>query len=305
MHCVFGVRYNIVQLLREIEQQIAADSQKTTAVLKHYGIQCRSGFSTEGRVLCVLFCQRKARKRPRKEGFLFPGDPQKSLGKKGKHSTNKGFLASEKARNSKQTRQGRSAQSSPQSSRPFSAMNCHTKDNNFHQLSGPISRDIAILSLRYPISHDTFREVSTPPKWCDIPTWCYSHRHMCAIPHFATYRTIIVWYPPPPQKKNKSEIILRYYRYKHRAIWKVSLLGLLVHRRASAGCAGAMRKIIRWPWPRPPHKRLATHMVRVYKHLCSYKIGGLWVQCFTGWTIPSIPSVPKLLHYSTLFCSDN
>ena len=41
---------------------------------------------------------------------------------------------------------------------------------NGEGLSGPISRDNAILSLRYPISRDTFlREVSTPPKRCDTP----------------------------------------------------------------------------------------------------------------------------------------
>ena len=33
------------------------------------------------------------------------------------------------------------------------------------------------------------------PKWCDTPPWYWvSHRHICAIPHFATYRAIIVRY---------------------------------------------------------------------------------------------------------------
>ena len=37
---------------------------------------------------------------------------------------------------------------------------------------------------------------STPPKWCAIPPWLFVlHRHICAIPHFATYRAIIVRYP--------------------------------------------------------------------------------------------------------------
>ena len=64
------------------------------------------------------------------------------------------------------------------------------------RLSDPISRDTAILSLQYPISRDTLREVSTPPKWCDTPHWyLVLHRHIRAIPHFATYRAIIVRYP--------------------------------------------------------------------------------------------------------------
>ena len=37
-------------------------------------------------------------------------------------------------------------------------------------LSGPISRDIAILSLRYPISRDTFSEKSAAPHNGAIPT---------------------------------------------------------------------------------------------------------------------------------------
>ena len=83
-------------------------------------------------------------------------------------------------------------------------------------LSGPISRDIAILSLRYPISRDTFLgEFSTPPKWCDTPPWyLVSHRHICAIPHFATYRAIIVRYP----MKTSTKMVVRYYRYKYCAI---------------------------------------------------------------------------------------
>ena len=40
-----------------------------------------------------------------------------------------------------------------------------------------------------------FQGKSTPPKWCDTPPWyLVSHRHICAIPHFATYRAIIVQY---------------------------------------------------------------------------------------------------------------
>ena len=41
-----------------------------------------------------------------------------------------------------------------------------------------------------------FGEVSTPQKSCDTSPWhLVSHRHICAIHHFATYRAIIVRYP--------------------------------------------------------------------------------------------------------------
>ena len=38
--------------------------------------------------------------------------------------------------------------------------------------------------------------LSTPPKWCDTkpPWYLVSHRHICAIPRFTTYRTIVVRY---------------------------------------------------------------------------------------------------------------
>ena len=90
-------------------------------------------------------------------------------------------------------------------------------------LSGPISRDTAILSLRYPVSRDTFsgrlalpQNGAIPPlvlsftkaHLCDTP-FCNISRDNCAIPH-----------------ENKHERVLRYYRYKYRAIRKVSLLGL-------------------------------------------------------------------------------
>ena len=68
-----------------------------------------------------------------------------------------------------------------------------------------------------------FREVSTPPIWCDTPPPLYlvSHRHICAIPHFATYRVIIVRSPPPPTKTSTKEFcdtiatsIARYEEYR-------------------------------------------------------------------------------------------
>ena len=64
-------------------------------------------------------------------------------------------------------------------------------------LSGPILRDLSILSLRYPISRDTFQGRSALPRISAIlPPWHFvSRRHICAIPHFATYRAISVRYP--------------------------------------------------------------------------------------------------------------
>ena len=61
------------------------------------------------------------------------------------------------------------------------------------------------------------REVSISRKWCDTPPPWYLmlHRHICAIPHFATYRAIILRDAP---HENKYERVLRYYRYKYRAI---------------------------------------------------------------------------------------
>ena len=84
-------------------------------------------------------------------------------------------------------------------------------------LSGPISRNAAILSLRYPISRDTFSGrlalpqnggIPPPPMvlsftqahLCDTP-FCNISRDNCAIPD-----------------KNQHKRVLRYYRYKYRAI---------------------------------------------------------------------------------------
>ena len=55
------------------------------------------------------------------------------------------------------------------------------------------SLDIFNPEGRGPSGH---REVSTRPKSCDTPSWhLASHRHTCAIPHFAAYRAIIMQYP--------------------------------------------------------------------------------------------------------------
>ena len=67
------------------------------------------------------------------------------------------------------------------------------------ELSGPISRDIVIVSLRYPISRDTFlRGVRTPPNG--------------VILRFATYRAIIVRYPMKQARKSLAILSLQASR---------------------------------------------------------------------------------------------
>ena len=49
-----------------------------------------------------------------------------------------------------------------------------------------------------------FRDLRTPPKWCDAPPWVLSFTgitQICVIPHFATYRAIIVRYSIKNKKK--------------------------------------------------------------------------------------------------------
>ena len=87
-------------------------------------------------------------------------------------------------------------------------------------LSGPISRDIAILSRRYPISRDSFSgRLALPQNGAITPPWyLVSHRHICAIPRFATYRAIIVRYPRKQARKGFCDTIAtsiaRYEKYR-------------------------------------------------------------------------------------------
>ena len=75
--------------------------------------------------------------------------------------------------------------------------------------SGPTSRDIMIPSLRDPILRDTFSQRSTLPQNCAIP-WCLvSHMHICAIPHVATYRPIIMRYPIKTSTKSFAILSLQ------------------------------------------------------------------------------------------------
>ena len=75
-------------------------------------------------------------------------------------------------------------------------------------LSGPISRDIAIVSLRYPPSANFLGHPSNPPTGCDTSPWCLLlHRHISAIPHFATYCAILVRYPRKTSTKKFCDTI--------------------------------------------------------------------------------------------------
>ena len=82
-------------------------------------------------------------------------------------------------------------------------------------LSGPISHDTAILSLQYPISR-----MRALPQNGAIPTLWFlvSHRHICAIPHFATYRVIAVRYPTKTSMEEFCDTIAasiaRYQKYR-------------------------------------------------------------------------------------------
>ena len=64
-------------------------------------------------------------------------------------------------------------------------------------LSGAISHDNAILSLRYPISRDTFSGRLALPQNGAMPPLGSEFRTgtICAMPRFATYRAITARYP--------------------------------------------------------------------------------------------------------------
>ena len=84
-------------------------------------------------------------------------------------------------------------------------------------LRGPISYDIAMLSLRYPYFKG---RLALPQNGAIPPSWrIVSHRHICAIPHLATYR---VRYPIRARTKKFCDTtiatsIARYEKYRCRA----------------------------------------------------------------------------------------
>ena len=95
-------------------------------------------------------------------------------------------------------------------------------------LCGPISRDIAILSLRYPISRDAFpgrlaapQNGAISPGHAIPPFWALRFTqalYICAISHLATYRAIIGQYPAKTSTKKFCDTIatsiVRYENYR-------------------------------------------------------------------------------------------
>ena len=80
---------------------------------------------------------------------------------------------------------------------------------NSGKLCGPISCDTVMLSLRYPISRDTFSGRLAFTQNCAIPPLdLISHRHISAIPPFCNVSRDHCAIPP----QNKHKIFLRYYR---------------------------------------------------------------------------------------------
>ena len=98
-------------------------------------------------------------------------------------------------------------------------MSCRALWALFHTCSPHIARYCDTVAAIPHIARYFLREVSTPPKWCDTPPWYLSlHRHICAIPHFATYRSIIVQYPTKASTKEFGDTIAtsiaRYEKYR-------------------------------------------------------------------------------------------
>ena len=75
-------------------------------------------------------------------------------------------------------------------------------------LSGPISRDTGYYRCDTPYRAILFKGGWRSPKMVRYPPWyLVSQRHICAIPHFATYRAIIVRYPIKKQAQNDFAIL--------------------------------------------------------------------------------------------------
>ena len=87
---------------------------------------------------------------------------------------------------------------------------------------GPLSRDNAILSLRYPILRDTFlREVSTPPKRCDTPplVLSFTHAHLCDTPFCNVSRDNVRYHMKTSTKQFCDTIATSVARYEKYRYW--------------------------------------------------------------------------------------
>ena len=94
------------------------------------------------------------------------------------------------------------------------------------------------------------REVSTPPKWCDTPHWfLILHRHIRAIPHFATYLAIIVRYPIKTSTKKFCDTIATRTPF--------GKLNLLKRGCANSGVFGARSPVVYRKRGRQSRKNIA------------------------------------------------
>ena len=104
---------------------------------------------------------------------------------------------------------------------PIRLIKCIAESQSHGRTAWPhIARCCDTIAAIPHIARYFFREVSTPPKWCDTPPWhLVSHRHICAIPHFATCRATIVRYPTKTCTKEFCDTIAasiaRYEKYRY------------------------------------------------------------------------------------------
>ena len=114
-----------------------------------------------------------------------------------------------------------------------------------------------------------FREINSSPKWCETPPlWCLvSHKHICAIPHFTTYRAIIVRCPTRTSTKLFCDTIATSIaRYKKHRCWasksgsqepklravsaipRKHMVSFLIRQLQGGGQQGRGRQCLRRPW---------------------------------------------------------
>ena len=117
-----------------------------------------------------------------------------------------------------------------------------------YRLSGPISRDSAILSLRYPVLRDTFsgrlaapKNGAIPPPWyfylhqtylCDTP-FCNISRDNCAIPHKNKHKIVFAILSLQVSRDMKSIAAGPLSNYCCSASPEIDLVGRCTARRLS------------------------------------------------------------------------
>ena len=115
------------------------------------------------------------------------------------------------------------------------------------QLSGPISRDTAILSLRYPISRDTFSGRLALPKMVRYPPLVlnFTQTHLCDTPVCNVSRDNCAI--PPTKTSTKGDTIAtsiaRYEKYRR---WASKLPKDQLLSTAKQDCVTVLRVTWRW-----------------------------------------------------------